>query len=221
MDLAGRHVEIESVDGAHIAETQRNAAQSERLSTRAPAHDIGQRRRTRHDGAVARERTAVTKIKQRRDAARHDQHDQQQQHGVKEGRPRGQGSRDLRQNGEDDGAQHRAQNRTAAADQDRDKEQHRQIERESIRRDVGLQARKQPAGNGRQCTGQQEDRNQHPRLGDAGRFRRHLGVADRDQGATEPAAGDIGAQPGGEGGNSDAECVKAPWRIERCREFRA
>jgi len=83
-----------------------------------------------------------------------------------------------------------------------------------------LQGREQSAGDRRQRTGEQEDRDQHLRLGNTGGFRRDLGVAHRDQRAAEPAAGDVGAHPGGQSGKCDAEKVKAPRGIERRREFR-
>ena len=160
------------------------------------ARDVAERGRARHDGAVAGERTAVAEIEQCRDAAGHRQHDRQQQHGVEERRPCRQRGCDLRQDGQYDGPEHRAQDRAASADQDRNEEQDRQIEGKSVRRDVGLQAREQSAGDGRQRAGEQKDRDQHARLGDAGGFRCDLGVADRDQGAAEPAVSDVGAHPG-------------------------
>ncbi len=221
MDLPGLDIEIKAVDGAHIAETQRDAAQTESPAARARTHDTAERGWTWNDGAVARQRTAVAIVQKCRDAAGHRQHDHQQQHGVKEGRPRRQRCCDLRQDGQDDGPEHRAQDRAASADQDRNEEQDRQIEGKCVGRDVGLQAREQSAGNRRQRAGEQKDRDQHARLRNAGGFRRDFGVADRDQGAAEPAVSDVGAHPGAESGERNAEIVVAPRGIERRRKFRA
>ena len=73
------------------------------------------------------------------------EHDHQQQYRVKKGRPRHQRRRELGQRGENDGAEQRPEDRAASADQDGDEEQHRQVEGESIRRDVGLQRGEQAA----------------------------------------------------------------------------
>ena len=213
VDLAGLDVEIEAVDGAHIAEAQRDAAQAQRPA--AACSCARYRPSAAGRGTMARLLASGRRLRKSSSAAMPpgiDQHDHQQQHRVEEGRPRRQRCGDLRQDGQDDGAEHRAQDRAAAADQDRDEEQHRQIEGEGVRRDVGLQAREQSAGDRRQRAGEQEDRDQHARLGNAGGFRRDLGVADRDQGAAEPAVGDIGAHPGAEGGKARCRDNRSPRR---------
>src|SRR6267378_3955626 len=71
VDLPGLDIEIKAVDGAHIAETQRDAAQTESPAARARAHDAAERGRTWNDGAVARQRTAVAIVQKCRDAAGH------------------------------------------------------------------------------------------------------------------------------------------------------
>ena len=77
VDLAGMHVEIKTVDGADIAEAQDNTAQAERPAAGGFAHDIAERRRPRHDGAVACQGPAVAKVEQAGDTARQHQHDYQ------------------------------------------------------------------------------------------------------------------------------------------------
>ena len=58
--------------------------------------------------------------------------------------------------GQDSGADHRPEDRTAPADQNGDEEQHRQVEGEGVGRDVGLQRGKQAAGDARQRAAEQE-----------------------------------------------------------------
>ena len=115
------------------------------------------------------------------DAAGHHQHDDQQQHRVEERRPRDQGCGELRQDRQDDGAEQRPEDRAAPADQDRDEEQHRQIEGEGVGRDVGSAASRTARPRCRPRAGEQEDRDQQLRLRNSGRLRGHFGVADRDQ----------------------------------------
>ena len=218
--LARLHIQIETVDCADVAEAQDDIAQAERLVARGLARDVAERGWARYDGAVAGERTAVAEIQQRGDAAGHRQHDHQQQRGVEKRRPCCQGGGDLRQDGQYDGPEHRAQDRAASADQDRNEEQDRQIEGKSVRRDIGLQAREQSAGDGGQRAGEQKDRDQHARFGNADGFRGDFGVADRDQGAAEPAMSDVRAHPGAEGRERDAEIVVAPCGIEGRWKFR-
>ena len=71
----------------------------------------------------------------------HQQHDHQQQRGVEEGGPGDQRRRELRQHGQQDASPSSGpEDRAAAADQDGDEEQHRQVEGEGVRRDVGSAA---------------------------------------------------------------------------------
>ena len=221
MHLALADVEVDAVDGADPAEGQHDAAQRHGLR-RATLADQGlQRRGIRADVAVLRQRQAVAAIEQRGDAARDGKDDDQQQRRVEEGGPGRERCRNLRQQRQQDGAEQRPEDGAAPADQHRDEEEQRQLEGEGIRRDVGLQRGKQPAGEGRERAGQDEDQHQHARLVDAGGLGRDFRIADRHQRPAEAAMRDIGRRPGADDGDREAEAVKAPGGIHRRRQRRA
>jgi hypothetical protein len=220
MHLAAAQREVEPVHGADAAEAQHEALEQQVAPGVLGRQQHGQRGEVRLDRAVLRQRPAVAEVEQRSDAAGHGQHDHQQQRRVEEGRPGRQRCRDLRQQRQQDRAEHRAEDRAAPADQDRDEEEQREVEGEGVRRDVGLQAREEPTRDRGRGAGEEEDDHQQARLGDAAGFRGHLGVADGDERAAEAAGGDVAAHPGPERGEAEAEQVEAPGGVQRRGKFR-
>ena len=159
-----------------------------RPGRRVLAHHLRQQLGTRTYLAMLLERSAVLVVEHLGDAAGHDKHDHEQKHRIEEGGPRHQRRRELGQGGQDDGAEQRSEDRAAPADQDGDEEQHRQVEREGVGRDVGLQRREQAARDAGDGAAEQEHRDQQGRLGDADQLGRHLRVADGHERPPEPAA---------------------------------
>ena len=186
--FGGADGEIEAVDGAHAAEAQRDVLELHRARIGAWPEQALEQVGPRDDGAIAFQRPAVLEVEQLGDAAGDQQHDGEQQHRIKEGRPRDQRRGEFGQDGEQDGAEQRSQHRAAPADQHRDEEQDRKLDRERVGRDVGLQRREQPARDAGERAGEQEDRDQQRRLGNAAGLGGDLGIADRGQRAAEPAA---------------------------------
>ena len=102
----------------------------------------------------------------------------------------------------------------ASADQNRNKEQDREIEREGIRCDVGLQSREQPAGDCRRGARKDEYRHQKAGLADTGRLRRDIGISDGDQPAAESAVRDIRCHPCDESGDGKTEKIETGMGVE-------
>ena len=147
--LAGPDLEVEPVDRAHAAEAS-TTPRSTIGSRAAPWFSSSASRAGR--GTMARLLSSGLRLAKSSRSAMPpgiSQHDDQQQRGVEEGGPRDQRRGELRQHGQDDGAEQRPEDRAAPADQDGDEEQHRQVEGEGVRRDVGLQRGEQPAGDRR------------------------------------------------------------------------
>ena len=145
--LTGPNLEIETVDRTDPAEAQRHLFQRQRAGIggrgKQPRNQVG----ARNDRAVAFERAAVLEIQDLGNSAGNHQHDDEQQHRIEKRRPRDQRCCEFRQHGQQNRAEQRPENGASPPDQDGDEEQDRQVEREGVRRDVGLQGGEQAAGN--------------------------------------------------------------------------
>ncbi len=117
--LAGADRQVEAVDRAHAAEAQRHLLECQRARLAVLPEQARQQIGARDDRAIALKRTAVLEIEKLGDAARHRQHDDEQQHRIEEGRPRDQRRGELRQHGQQNRAEQRPEDRAASADQDR------------------------------------------------------------------------------------------------------
>src|SRR5688572_19806779 len=120
MHLSWFDVDIDAVDRAHAKETEHNTTQRNpgfstclsKQGRRQP--DLGD------DGPVELQRTTVSKVEQRRNAARRCEHDHKQQDGIEKRRPGREWSRKLWQQGQNDGAKQWTKDRSPSAEQDRD-----------------------------------------------------------------------------------------------------
>ena len=139
MHLTGPDLKVETVDRLHPAKAQRDLLQCQSAGigrgAKQPLEQVG----PRNDRAVAFKRATVLEIKQFGNSAGDHKHDDEQQRRIKEGRPSDQGRREFRQHSQENRAEQRAENRAASTDQDSDEKQHRQVQRERVGRDVGLQ----------------------------------------------------------------------------------
>ena len=82
MDLARADFQVEPIDRPHAAEMQRDVLEHDAVLAVRPVERALQEFRSRHDLAMLGERPAVLEIEHVGDAARHQQHDRQQEHGV-------------------------------------------------------------------------------------------------------------------------------------------
>ena len=147
MHLTGPDLEVEPVDCLHPAEAQRHLLQRQGAGVGRSAKQRPEQVGPRDDRAVALERAAVLEIEDLGNSAGDREHDDEQQYRIEKCRPCDQRRGKFRQHGQENRAEQRSENGATPADQDGDEEQDRQVERERVRRDVGLQRGEQPAGN--------------------------------------------------------------------------
>src|SRR6476646_6063040 len=121
---------------------------------------------------------------------------------------------EFRKQGENNGTEQGPKDRSASTDQNRNKEKDREIEREGIRCNVGLQSREQPASDCRRGARKDEYRHQKAGLADTGRLRRDISVSDGNQPAAETAVSDIRCHPCDESGNGKTEKIETTMGVE-------
>src|ERR1700730_764120 len=116
-------------------------------SVKAPASGAEPSSGPSRSGRGTIERAPVLEIKDLGYSAGDREHDDEQQYRIEKCRPCDQRRGKFRQHGQENRAEQRSENGATPADQDCDEEQDRQVERERVRRDVGLQRSEQSAGN--------------------------------------------------------------------------
>src|SRR3981081_2791129 len=138
MYLARSDLEAEPVDRPHAAKIQPDVRKHDCRPIAVLARQLWQQFRARRYLTMLLHWPTVPVVQQVRDPAGDGQHDNQQKPATEKRRPGYQGCCEFGQYGKDDGTEQWAEDRPAAADQDGDEEQDRQVESEGVRRDVGL-----------------------------------------------------------------------------------